>query len=128
MAPRGVLDRYSSEMTRGEAGQSVGSTAGGGANARSWVVAAIGLQILLSSMSAAATNCGGVIERARIARLTAPVAQAMRELAEHRVSSEPMVVEPACGAVTREALAPARGRMSAGIELAVWLCDLPPPC
>jgi len=95
-----------------------------------WVVAALGVHLFVASLAIASSACSETLERTRVARLSGPVVQVLRELREHAHESARVVVsiereemdEP--GALV--ANAPARPVRS-GAALDERLLDLPPP-
>jgi hypothetical protein len=91
------------------------------------VVAAIAVQLLVTSMASAATTCSETIERTRVTRLTHCVAQAIRELVDHGIEA-PKVMS------TERDAEPAYSAGDVGSDrefttdmLGVWLLNLPPP-
>jgi len=95
-----------------------------------WVVAAIAVHLLVTSMASAASSCSETIERTRVTRLSHCVAQAIRELvdqgAEHSMIlildrlDEPVAFVGGWGVGTC-------GMMVQRDRLGDWLLDLPPP-
>lgn len=93
-----------------------------------WVVAALGVHLFVSSLAIASSACSGTIERTRVARISGPVVQVLRELVEstdharreipieHDDIDVPRAIAPLDAARTT------RTRM-----LDARLIDLPPP-
>jgi len=92
-----------------------------------WVVAALGFQVLVSSIGLAATTCTDTLERTRVTRVAGPVAQAIRELVERRAIREPVTPRTRDEIETVPALRPAHAAPVIGFEPDLGLLDLPPP-
>ncbi|MBL4809943.1 MAG: hypothetical protein JKY43_07815 [Phycisphaerales bacterium] len=97
------------------------------ARAAGWVVAAIAMHLLVTSMASAATTCSETIERTRVTRLSHCVAQAIRELVDQGGETAVMVVighdpEPMAAMIVADTI---------GVifidQLSPWILSLPPP-
>ena len=92
-----------------------------------WIVAAIGIQVLVSSVSLASSTGVDPVERTRIARISGPMAQVISKLVEHREIRVPRrVIERGDIHITRSLGAPAEP-VPCGVDLPWWHSDLPPP-
>jgi len=103
------------------------STTSRPSRATSWVVAAIAMHLLVTSMASAATTCSETMERTRVTRLSHCVAQAIRELVEQGGESALVVVvdhdpEP----TTAVSVAGTICVLSID-RLSPWILSLPPP-
>ena len=92
-----------------------------------WVVATIGIQVLVSTVSLASSTSVDPIERTRIARISGPVAQVISKLVEHREIRVPRrVIDRGEVHIPRSLGAPA-APVPCGVDLPWWHLDLPPP-
>ncbi len=94
-----------------------------------WVVAALGVHLFVSSLALASSACSGTIERTRVARISAPVLQAFRDLvesSEHHTRRETPIVHDEID-VPRVIPAPRAAITTRPVPLDARLIDLPPP-
>jgi hypothetical protein len=94
-----------------------------------WVVAALGVHLFVSSLALASSACSGTIERTRVARISAPVLQAFRDLvesSEHHTRREAPIVHDEID-VPRAIPAPSATIATRTVPLDARLMDLPPP-
>jgi len=94
--------------------------------AAGWVIAALAVHLLASTMATAATSCSGTIERTRVTRLTHSVAQAIRELVEHSEERPSTIIDPQHAPVAERLFKPTEHSLVAR-SLSPWLLNLPPP-
>ena len=95
--------------------------------ATSWVVAAIAMHLLVTSMASAATTCSETMERTRVTRLSHCVAQAIRELVEQGGETALVVVinhdpEPMAAMIVTDTIC-----VLSLDQLGPWILSLPPP-
>jgi len=95
--------------------------------ATSWVVAAIAMHLLVTSMASAATTCSETIERTRVTRLSHCVAQAIRELVDQGGETALIVVvdhdlEPMAAVIVADTIC-----VLSNDQLSPWILSLPPP-
>tara|TARA_R110002072_G_scaffold680_3_gene5114 strand:- start:906 stop:1283 length:378 start_codon:yes stop_codon:yes gene_type:complete len=95
--------------------------------AMGWVVAALTVHLLVTSVATAATSGSGTIERTRVTRLSSCVAQVIRELVDHAAESTAMVVIERDSEPLAAVLVADTGCMEPEGILVPWMHDLPPP-
>lgn len=95
--------------------------------AMGWVVAALAVHLLVTSVATAATSCSGTIERTRVTRLSSCVAQVLRELVDHAAESTSVVMVEQDSEPLPATLVADTGGMDTGRMLIPWMHDLPPP-
>jgi len=92
-----------------------------------WVVAAIAMHLLVTSMATAATTCSETIERTRVTRLSHCVAQAIRELVDQGGETA-LVVVIDCDTEPMAAMyIVGTDRVVCDDQLGPWILSLPPP-
>jgi len=92
-----------------------------------WVLAALGLQVLVASIGVAATGCTDTLERSRVTRVTGPVAQAIRGLVEQRAVRSPKSFGARDEVETERSVAPSHALPVRSATPDLTLLDLPPP-
>ncbi len=93
-----------------------------------WVVAALGVHLFVSSMALASSACSGTIERTRVARISAPVFQAFRDLVDsHEQTPREIRIDLDEIDTPRAIPAPRANAFARAVILDERLLDLPPP-
>ncbi len=92
-----------------------------------WVVAAIAVHLLVTTMASAASTCSETIERTRVTRLSHCVAQAIRELVDQGAERSLMLIVDRLDEPVGIMGIGASGMMVQKDRLGNWLLNLPPP-
>ncbi|MFK7759049.1 MAG: hypothetical protein AB8C13_03775 [Phycisphaerales bacterium] len=103
------------------------SPTGHGSRTAGWVVAAVAVHLLVSSIASAATTCSESMERTRVTRLSHCVAQVIRELVDQNAESECFGIRVALSEpVNRRVHCTERAEI-VDSYIGLWILNLPPP-
>jgi hypothetical protein len=95
--------------------------------ATGWVVAAIAVHLLVTSVASAASTCSETIERTRVTRLSHCVAQAIRELVDQGAEGPMHVIVEFDAEPVSLGILMATDCTLGAERLSAWLLNLPPP-